>query len=120
MGTPDTDAVPIDPSQLQPGLFVWLDMKWMDHPFLTNRFLVRKDADVAVIQSLGTEGRLYYVPAKSTAEPLPLGSGLPGTGETDETLQLQLALELERSRLAISRRERKRQDKDSADPAHPS
>jgi hypothetical protein len=58
MGTPDTDAVPIDPSQLQPGLFVWLDIKWMDHPFLTNRFMVRKDADVAVLQSLGVVGHL--------------------------------------------------------------
>lgn len=112
MGTPDT--IPIDPSQLQPGLFVWLDIKWMDHPFLTNRFMVRKDADVAVIQSLGAEGRLYFVPSKSTAEPLPLGTVLPGADDTDEALQLQLALELERSRLAMARRDRIRQVKDAA------
>ena len=114
MGTSDTDAVPIDPSQLQPGLFVWLDLKWMDHPFLTNRFMVRKDADVAVLQSLGAEGHLYYLPAKSTAEPLPLGSVLPATDDSDEALQLQLALELERSRLAMARRDRIRQVKDAA------
>lgn len=114
MGTPDTDAISIDPSQLQPGLFVWLDMKWMDHPFLTNRFMVRKDADVAVLQSLGAEGRLYYLPAKSEAEPLPLGTVLPGADDTDEALQLQLALEMERSRLAMARRDRIRQVKDAA------
>ncbi|HRK37640.1 MAG TPA: DUF3391 domain-containing protein [Burkholderiaceae bacterium] len=114
MTSTQADAIPIDPSQLQPGVYVWLDMKWMDHPFLTNRFMVSKDADVAVIQSLGAEGHLYYLPAKSTVEPLPLGSMLPAADDTNEAQQLQLALELERQRLAMARRDRIRQVKDAA------
>lgn len=114
MGTTDTDTVPIDPSQLQPGLFVWLDLKWIDHPFLTNRFMVRKDADVAVIQSLQAHGHLYWVPSKSTVEPLPLGGKAPITEDQDEALRLQLALDLERQRLAMARRDRIRQVKDAA------
>ena len=114
MSSPQADALPIDPSQLQPGLYVWLDMKWMDHPFLTNRFMVSKDADVAVIQSLGAEGRLYYLPAKSTVEPLPMGSVMPATDDADEALQLQLAYELEKQRLTAARLAHIRHVKDAA------
>lgn len=58
--------VAIDPSQVVEGLFVWLDVRWDEHPFLTNRFLVKTAQDVAVIQSLNVQGRLYYHPDKST------------------------------------------------------
>lgn len=112
MVSPDTEAIPIDPSQLQPGLYVWLDMKWMDHPFLTNRFLISKDADVAIIQSLGIAKHLYYLPSRSTAAPLPLG------GQTvdlpDEEQLAQQALDAERRALAMARREKIRQIKDAA------
>jgi hypothetical protein len=114
MGTPDTDAVPIDPSQLQPGLFVWLDMKWMDHPFLSNRFMVRKDADVAVLQSLGAEGHLYYLPSKSEVEPLPPGGTPPAVDASEEDARIQQAIEAERQALALARREKIRQVKDAA------
>jgi hypothetical protein len=114
MGTPDTDAVPIDPSQLQPGLFIWLDIKWMDHPFLTNRFMVRKDADVAVLQSLGAVGHLYYLPSKSEVEPLPLGGVPPATDASEEDARIQQAIEAERQALALARREKIRQVKDAA------
>ena len=114
MGTPDTDAVPIDPSQLQPGLFVWLDIKWMDHPFLTNRFMVRKDADVAVIQALQAGGHLYYVPSKSTVEPLPPGGAPTQPDVTEEEARIQQAIEAERQAQALARREKIRQVKDAA------
>lgn len=65
-------AVAIDPSQLTVGLYVWLDMRWDEHPFIANRFMVRTAKDVAVIQSLGIEGHLHYHPDRSTAQPLPL------------------------------------------------
>lgn len=114
MGTPDTDTVPIDPSQLQPGLFVWLDVKWMDHPFLTNRFMVRKDADVAVIQALQAQGHLYYVPSKSTVEPLPPGGTPTAPDATEEEARIQQAIEAERLAQAMARREKIRQVKDAA------
>lgn len=114
MGHSDTDTLPIDPSQLQPGLYVWLDLKWMDHPFLTNRFMVRKDADVAVIQSLHPTGHLYWVPSKSTAQPLPPGGNAPAAADQDEAQRLQQALDLARQHLAMARRDRIRQVKDAA------
>jgi HD-GYP domain-containing protein (c-di-GMP phosphodiesterase class II) len=64
-GTP----VPIDPSQLVVGLYIWLDVKWTEHPFLANRFLVDSANDVAVIQALDVKGRLYYFPNSSSVPP---------------------------------------------------
>lgn len=62
-------AVPIDASQLVLGLYIWLDLRWDEHAFLTNRLLLKNAHDIAVIQSYNTAGRLYYYPDKSTARP---------------------------------------------------
>ena len=66
-GTP----VPIHASQLVPGLYVWLDVPWDDHPFISNRLLIKTPGDITLIQSLHVDGRLYYHPDKSTAAPAP-------------------------------------------------
>lgn len=71
-------AVAIDPSQVVPGLYVWLNVRWDEHPFISNRLMVKHAKDVAVIQSLDARGRLFYFPAKSTAEP---GAYVPTTEE---------------------------------------
>ena len=63
-------AVPIVPSQLVVGLFVWLDLKWSEHPFLSNRMLIKTADDIAIMQSLQLAGRLYCFPDKSEV-PLP-------------------------------------------------
>lgn len=63
-------AVPIDASQLVVGLFVWLDLKWSEHPFISNRMLIKSADDIATMQSLNLGGRLYYLPEKSEV-PLP-------------------------------------------------
>lgn len=65
-GTP----VAIDPSQLVVGLYVWLDVKWDEHPFISNRLMVKTTKDVALIQSLGVTGQLYYYPDQSTTTPI--------------------------------------------------
>ena len=64
-------AVPIDASQLVIGLYIWLDLRWDEHAFLTNRLMLKTAHDIAVIQSYNTAGRLYYYPEKSTARPAP-------------------------------------------------
>ncbi|MBU3739711.1 MAG: DUF3391 domain-containing protein [Rhodoferax sp.] len=63
-------AVAIDPSQLTLGLFVWLDVKWSEHPFMSNRMLLKSEDDLAVMRTLDIAGRLYYFPSKSEV-PLP-------------------------------------------------
>lgn len=115
MGTPDTDTRPIAPTQLVVGLYVWLDMKWMDHPFLTNRFLIKTEQDIAILRSLSLSGKLHYLPGKSLAEPLPPG-GAPAAHDTldDEQTRAAEALALEQQRLAMARREKIRQVKDAA------
>ena len=45
-------SVPIAPSQVVVGLYVWLDLSWTEHPFVTNRFLVKTQKDVEIIRSL--------------------------------------------------------------------
>ena len=64
-GTP----VLLEESQLAVGLYVWLNMSWDEHPFLTNRFLIKSIKEIETIRSLGAAGRLYYYPEKSTTSP---------------------------------------------------
>jgi hypothetical protein len=42
----------IAPSQLRVGLYVHLDLGWLDHPFPTNRFLVRNDEQLRKLHAL--------------------------------------------------------------------
>ncbi len=65
-GTP----IPIDASQLVVGLYIRLDLSWDEHPFLTNRLLLKTTKDIAIIKTYNTDGLLHYYPDKSTAEPL--------------------------------------------------
>lgn len=106
----DPSMQPIAPEQVVPGLFVWLDMKWMDHPFLTNRFLVKTAQDAATIRALGLVGHLYYDPHKSHAQPLPLRGEQP----PDPAELARLAAEAEELRLAKLRHEKIRNAKDAA------
>ena len=53
-GTP----VPIDPSQVVIGLYIWLDISWVDHTFLTSRIMVNTEKEIAMIRANHVEGRL--------------------------------------------------------------
>ncbi len=105
-------AIAIDPSQVTVGLYVWLDMRWDEHPFIANRFMVRTGNDVAVIQSLGIEGRLYYYPDRSTVPPLPLASVAappPEPALTDEHAALAALAAQVRQRDQAKKEKRQRQ-----------
>ena len=57
--------------QLQPGVFVSLELGWLDHPFLVNSFLI-KDADqLAALRELWLS-HFSYDPQRSTNKQLPL------------------------------------------------
>ncbi|MES2611766.1 MAG: HD domain-containing phosphohydrolase [Pseudomonadota bacterium] len=106
-------AIAIDPSQLTVGLYVWLHMRWDEHPFIANRFMVRTAKDVAVIQALGIEGHLYYHPDRSTAQPLPLApvaAAQPVPVHADE----QVALAAEVRQLDRAKKERRQRQRDAA------
>jgi HD-GYP domain-containing protein (c-di-GMP phosphodiesterase class II) len=113
------DPIPIHPSQVEVGLYVWLDVRWDEHPFLSNRFLVKAPKDVAIIQTLDTVGRLYYHPEKST---VPLKPYVPPPPTTDELAAAQAeqlkaekaTLEAEVKQLEKARKERLQLQKDAA------
>src|SRR5450830_976390 len=63
----------IDISQIRIGLYIHLDLGWMDHPFTFSNFKI-KDADqLTKIRETGLK-KLRYDPKRSDCEPLPLGS----------------------------------------------
>lgn len=80
-------SLPIHASQLVVGLYVWVDMPWLEHPFLSNRFMLETAKEVAMVQALDTQGRLYYHPDKSTTPPGPLK--LKSSAEAGLTASLQ-------------------------------
>lgn len=68
-------GIELDPARLCPGLFVRLNLNWMQHSFLFSQFRITSDAQVRELQALGLKTITYY-PGRSTAQPLAAG-GLP-------------------------------------------
>lgn len=89
--TPDTE-LEIDPRQLCEGLFVRLPHGWLDHPFLFNQFRVSNRRQIETLQKLGMQ-RIVIVPARSTAEPLPLAEDAPPPPSGPDPEQLRAAEE---------------------------
>lgn len=56
--------------QLCVGMYVHLDVPWIDHPFTFSSFKIKTLEQVATIQALGI-GRVRYAPQRSDVEPLP-------------------------------------------------
>ena len=67
------EPVQIDVRQLQPGLYVSLGLRWMDHPFLFNSFRLSTPQQVEKLRALGLRSIAYH-PARSKVQPLPLPS----------------------------------------------
>lgn len=60
----------ISVTQLQVGVYVYLDLSWMDHPFSFNNFKIRDEAQIKTIQQLGLKF-VRWDPARSAVKPLP-------------------------------------------------
>lgn len=116
MWTKPGEPVPIDPSQLVVGLYVWLDVRWDEHPFLSNRLLVRTAKDVAMIKSLHTQGRLYYHPEKSTTQPAALATVPENINDAAriQAAAAEAALNKEILALEVAKKKRQQQHKDAA------
>jgi HD-GYP domain-containing protein (c-di-GMP phosphodiesterase class II) len=70
------NPIPIGNLQLRIGVFVWVDRSWKEHPFIYNKFRITSDEQLRQVLALGPE-RVYWIPAKSTAEPGPPAQGEP-------------------------------------------
>ena len=88
----NNEGVAIDPARLCPGLFIRLDLSWMEHNFMFNQFRITTDAQVSQLQALGLRTIVYY-PDRSTARPLDsstsahVAAAAPKAGAGDESAQ---------------------------------
>lgn len=81
----------VTPHQLCPGLYVILPVRWAKHPFVFNRFKIRSQKQVAIIQSLGLD-YVLVVPERSDTKPLePPKKPEPAPAAKDEELDAELA-----------------------------
>ncbi len=73
----------IDVSQLQVGMYVHLDLGWMDHPFTLSNFKVKDEEQISIIKKTGLT-RLRYDPKRSDCQPLPIKVDAPKAAEIVE------------------------------------
>ncbi|MEJ2403566.1 MAG: HD-GYP domain-containing protein [Candidatus Thiodiazotropha sp.] len=66
----------IEKQQLCIGLYVNLDLPWMDHPFLTSSFKIRSEKQLQTLRSMRLPN-LSYDPQKSDTQPIPLDTAKP-------------------------------------------
>jgi hypothetical protein len=55
-------SVPIE--HLRVGVFIRLDLKWYEHPFLLNHFKIKSDGQIQALKDLGLS-QVTYDPLKS-------------------------------------------------------
>jgi putative nucleotidyltransferase with HDIG domain len=58
----------ISPAELRIGLYVYLDIGWMDHPFPVSSFEIRNQDQILKLQALGLQ-KIRYAPDKSQPDP---------------------------------------------------
>lgn len=66
----------IDVAQLQIGMYIHLDLGWMDHPFSMSNFKLKDEEQISKIKKIGLK-KLRYDPSRSDCEPLPVTVAKP-------------------------------------------
>jgi len=66
----EQNPIPIGDLELQVGVYVWIDRSWKEHPFVTNKFLIKTEEELRILKSIGINN-LYWIPKKSKLEPIP-------------------------------------------------
>lgn len=104
--------------QLQVGLYIHLDLGWMDHPFSFNSFKIRDAEQIRTIRALGLDS-VRWDPERSDRRPLPVAgggesaaAGIPASGAAavplarDEASNAAMAAKQARVRRLAEYRER--------------
>ena len=81
MQTQDGAHVTMD--QLRVGLYVYIDLKWFEHPFTFNSFKIKDEEQIRTLRSLGID-TIRYDPARSDKS-APGSSSLIAEAETPAT-----------------------------------
>ncbi|MGP1677913.1 MAG: HD-GYP domain-containing protein [Burkholderiales bacterium] len=84
----DGQSCAITPDQLCVGLYVTLDVGWMEHPFMFRNFKIRNQSQLVAIKALRL-GKINYIPSKSDAQPLAPESAEPGAAPTEVTRAME-------------------------------
>ncbi len=79
-------TVYVHPSQLQIGVYVCLDLGWMDHPFTMSHFRIKSEEQLAQLRQLKLE-RVRIDPERSTQAPKPIASVTATTPPPDDAPQ---------------------------------
>jgi putative nucleotidyltransferase with HDIG domain len=74
----------IDIGQLQVGLYVYLDLGWMDHPFTLSNFKLKDEEQISKIKKIGLK-KLRYDPTRSDCNPLPVPAVEPVSASASST-----------------------------------
>ena len=69
-----TSTVLIEISQLRVGMFIQLDISWVQHPFPSNGFRLASVTQIDTLRALGLKS-VRYVPAKSVVQIEPIAGG---------------------------------------------
>lgn len=62
-------TIKVSVDRLQVGMYIHLDLSWLEHPFSFNQFRIKSPEQIATIRSLGLT-TVRYDPARSDARPL--------------------------------------------------
>ena len=84
MQTHDGAYVTMD--QLRVGLYVYIDLKWFEHPFAFNSFKIKDAEQIRVLRSLGIE-KIRYDPARSDQKSPQVSPEPPATETLAEAAQ---------------------------------
>lgn len=82
----------ITPEQLCVGLYVQLDLGWMEHPFTFSSFTIKSQAQIDILKGLRLP-RIKYDPKKCSAKPLP-----PSAVQTVVTVTQETAKAVDQAR----------------------
>jgi len=78
--------------QLREGVFIRLDQKWFEHPFLFNSFKIESQEQLSILRELGIS-QTTCIPEKSDVLPLPHQQASPSTAEKSASKTLIRAAE---------------------------
>lgn len=86
------NATYIKTEQLTIGIYVYLDLDWMSHPFSFSSFKIKQQSQIDTIRGLGLK-KIRISAEKSSAKPLPLSSSPPPatTQSMDDAAVAELA-----------------------------
>jgi len=62
--------LPVSVDHLRVGVFIHLDLKWYEHPFLTNSFKIKNVGQIHALKELGLS-QVLFDPLKSDQQPAP-------------------------------------------------